>query len=81
MAMPATRAPAGPTEREELRGERLLLLFPTGTFIVTALIILTADVGHLWVLAPVMALDLATAAVILRVVARLTADDGEPPDD
>ena len=79
--MPATRAPAGPNEREELRGERLLLLFPTGTFIVTALIILTADVGHLWVLAPVMALDLATAAAILRVVARLTADDGDPPED
>ena len=77
--MPATRAPAGPTEREELRGERLLLLFPTGTFIVTALIILTADVGHLWVLAPVI--DLATAAAILRVVARLTADDGDPPED
>ena len=79
--MPPTPAPDRPTQREELRGERLLLLFPTGTFLVTALIVLTADVGHLWVLAPVMALDLAIAAAVLRVVARLTADDGEPPDE
>jgi hypothetical protein len=56
-------------------GLALLIIFTASVLLIVVLVVLAAAVGHTWILAPIMAVDLAVTAAVLVTVANLL-DDG-----
>ena len=65
-------------ERNERRGEPLLIVMATGIVGVTALISALALVGGWWFLAATMATLLACAGGVVAMILRLLAQTGDP---
>ena len=56
------------------RGLTVLAVFTGAMLVMVGLAVLTAVVGHWWILVPVMAIDLTVTAAVLASVARLLND-------
>ena len=56
------------------RGLGLLIVFSAGVLVMVALVTLTAIIGRWWLLAPVMAVDIAVTAAVLAIIVKLLKD-------
>ena len=55
-------------------GLTLLIIFTSSALLVVVLVVLAGAVGEMWILAPVMVIDLAVTAAVLVTVAKLLED-------
>jgi hypothetical protein len=60
------------------RGLTLLVVFTSAMLLIVALAALAAAIGRMWILAPVMAIDLGVTGLVITTIARLLddSDDG-----
>lgn len=56
------------------RGLGLLIMFTAGVLVMVGLIVFTGAIARWWMLAPVMAVDLAVTAAVLAAIVRLLND-------
>jgi hypothetical protein len=69
----AQRADAEPHEDRD-RGLSLLGVFTCAMLLIVGLASLTAVLGQMWILAPVMAIDLTVTGLVIATIARLLRD-------
>jgi hypothetical protein len=55
-------------------GLMLLIIFTSSVLLVVALVVLAGAVGQMWILAPIMTVDVAVTAAVLVTVAKLLED-------
>lgn len=60
------------------RGDHLLLVFSAATVIMVVAVVLVGAVDRMWVLVPVMLVDLAVTFAVIATLVSLTGDDGGP---
>lgn len=60
-------------------GDVLLVVFFVATVTMVAAIVVVGSVTDLWVLVPIMVLDLLVTFVVIATISRLLGDDGDPP--
>jgi hypothetical protein len=58
------------------RGDRLLLVFSAATIIMVVAVVLVGAVDRMWVLVPVMLVDLAATFAVIATLVSLLGDDG-----
>ena len=56
------------------RGLTLLAVFTSAMLLIVGLATLAAAIDRMWVLAPVMAIDLAVTTLVIATIARLLSD-------
>ena len=68
----------GPEPRPERdRGLTLLAVFTFAMLLIVGLATLAAAIDRMWVLAPVMAIDLGVTVLVIATIARLLNDDDD----
>jgi hypothetical protein len=60
------------------RGDYLFLVFFVATMIMVVAVVLVGAVGQLWVLVPVMLVDLTVTFAVIAALVSLLGDDGGP---
>jgi hypothetical protein len=60
------------------RGDHLLLVFSAATVIMVVAVVLVGAVDRMWVLVPVMLVDLAVTFAVIATLVGLIDDDGGP---
>jgi hypothetical protein len=60
------------------RGDDLFLVFFVATMIMVVAVVLVGAVGQLWVLVPVMLVDLIVTFAVIATLVSLLGDDGGP---
>ena len=79
-ALPASRDTVQPSPGagRSSRGDHLLLVFCAATVIMVVAVVLVGAVDRMWVLVPVMLVDLAVTFAVIATLVSLTGDDGGP---
>ena len=60
------------------RGDHLFLVFFFATIIMVIAVVLVGAVGQMWVLVPVMLVDLTVTFAVIATLVSLIGDDGGP---
>ena len=60
------------------RGDHLFLVFFVATMIMVVAVVLVGAVGQMWVLVPVMLVDLIVTFAVIATLVSLLGDDGGP---
>jgi hypothetical protein len=60
------------------RGDQLLLVFFVATMIMVVAVVLVGAVDQMWVLVPVMLVDLIVTSALIATLVRLIGDDDRP---
>jgi hypothetical protein len=60
------------------RGDYLFLVFFLATMIMVIAVVLVGAVGQMWVLVPVMLVDLTVTFAVIATLVSLLGDDGRP---
>jgi hypothetical protein len=60
------------------RGDYLFLVFFLATMIMVIAVVLVGAVGQMWVLVPVMLVDLIVTFAVIATLVSLLGDDGRP---
>jgi hypothetical protein len=79
-ALPASRDTVQPSPGagRSSRGDHLLLVFSAATMIMVVAVVLVGTVDRMWVLVPVMLVDLAVTFAVIATLVSLIGDDGGP---
>ena len=60
------------------RGDRLLFVFSAATIVMVVAVVLVGAVERMWVLVPVMLIDLVVTLAVIATLVSLLGDDGGP---